>query len=288
MKISAGILTGFVLTVGADTTCNTDGSVVYTFVSSGTEEIIDFDINDGTCGKDKKAKLTDVAGTGDITYTYTIENDCLKDDGTDRIVEIKNYYTKPNEDTEMYSKIVRFSAKCEIKSSYKVSLPLGDVKITEEDKGGDTDGSTDIGFAFAIDGYTDGSYSEVSSLAEVMTNTELFFMIKPTKATAGYKFDIPKCTVKRGDTDSYDLWKLSDNTYCVEDFAKTTVTKSSTDWKGKFEAFSFDKTGTGSYRIDCVINVCKSSVSGPCPGDDSSPAIDSACLSDDGVFTRAD
>lgn len=276
MKISAGILTGFVLSASASTVCNKDGSATFAFESSGTEEIYDFEINDGTCSKGTgKASLAKVAVTGGFTYTYTLASDCLKDDGTNRISEITSFYSKPNRDTDMFSKKVGSTAICEFKTSYTVSLPLGDVKLTDEDTP-DTPDTTDHGFVFAIEQYSDDSYTTSATETEMMTNTDLFFQIKATKSTDGYKFDVPRCTVTK-DSHTYDLWRLNDGDYCIEDFSATTVT---TDWKAKFEVFSFDKTGTGSYSIDCVINVCKSSTVGPCPGDSTSPPIDATCLSE--------
>jgi len=223
--------------------CNQDGSAVYTFPKD-SGHLNSYDAN-SLCQKD--AGLTHSDDGTDISMN--LDASCFKTNGLTRYADVKTWYSL-NPASTMIFRSKENTVRCGIDSHYTATYVFSGVGIDNEDD--KTNEVTDIGFSFGIVRYTDDSFNDEETSNFVQTGSTVYFAVEATKQTAGYSYEVPKCTVHAG-SETYDLWRLDDKDYCVEEFAATTLNANN---QASFTTFTFDIEDATDYSIVCDVKVC--------------------------------
>jgi hypothetical protein len=252
------IFTSCIAAAYASVVCNQDGSVLYTY-PKGSGFLNTYTA--GSCTNAVGGGLThEVVGDN---IEMTLGKDCFSKDGLSFTTDVKHWYSL-SETKKMIFRSKENTLRCGIGAQYTARYDFNGVSIENTDD--KTNEVSDIGFSFAIKRFTDNTFLHEETDKFVRTGEEVHFKVYATRSTDGYMYEVPNCRVEAGSNTPYDLWKLNDSSYCVEDFASTSL---NSDNEASFTTFTFDTDAGDDYSIVCDIRVCE--------GSSGCGFVDSAC-----------
>lgn len=274
MKLLSGLAALFA-TAQATLTCHWDGSATLS-TSTGTHRYLRQASVDGCTGF-----TFDTDGTD---HTFSVPAACMSAvaaPGVGTTSTIKMAFS-PNGDVPVLTSTATKDVNCEIKHTYEVEYVFGAVQVGEEE----LDDTNSNVLSFSIKRFTDASHNfEASPTDMVNTNDMVYLSISANNFNPStHQFIVVFGKVEQVNVDDYDLFNLSDDNVCVENYTKTKLSKVGDEWHIEFEAFAFEAAGGDDYKIMCSIAVCAAGDSCNWENNGSSvPAVTSTCAADDGL-----